>query len=99
MGAPLGMISVDDGIRFVYVLSTLYTILIFVYVLLSWVQLPYSSWLGRFRGFLYDTVEPYVRAFRSIIPPIGGIDLSPILAVVALQVVSQILIAILVAFS
>lgn len=62
-----------------------YGILIFVYVLMSWFPM---------RGILYDIqhvlgslVEPYLSIFRRFIPPIGGLDLSPIIAFFVLQFV------------
>jgi uncharacterized protein YggT (Ycf19 family) len=77
---------VDTLSNFVDALYWVYLILIFVYILMSWVQLPYNVWIGRMRGFLHDTVEPYLRLFRRMIPPIGGLDLSPMLALIVLYV-------------
>ena len=82
-------------INFLTALVLVYTILIFAYIIMSWVQLPYNVWIGRLRGFLHDTVEPYLRLFRRMIPPIGGMDLSPILALIVLRLVFQITITIL----
>ncbi len=86
-------------VHFVVALTWIYTILIFVYVLMSWVQLPYSVWLGRFRTFLHDTVDPYLGLFRRIVPPLGGFDLSPLIALVVLQFISQVVVAILSGFA
>jgi uncharacterized protein YggT (Ycf19 family) len=77
---------IDTLSNFVNALYWVYLILIFVYILMSWVQLPYNVWIGRMRGFLHDTVEPYLRLFRRMIPPIGGLDLSPMLALIVLYV-------------
>jgi YggT family protein len=85
----------DTAIRFVLALTWTYTLLVFAYVLLSWVQLPYNLWVGRFRTFLHDTVEPYLGLFRRMIPPVGGIDLSPLIAIILLQLISQVVITIL----
>lgn len=68
-----------------------YTLLIFVYVLMSW--------LPQKRGVIADIdnvlgkiCEPYLGIFRKFIPPIGGmIDISPIIAIVALQLVIRLL--------
>ena len=63
---------------FVYV----YSALIFAYVILSWIRVPYSlSWLQR---FLYDVCEPYIRIFRRLLPPVGPLDLSPLIAILVL---------------
>ena len=43
--------------------------------------------------FLYDVCEPYLRLFRRILPPLGPLDLSPIVAVIALVVLAQLVIA------
>ena len=60
--------------------SLVYILLIFAYILTSWIRLPYSLWLNRIQRFLYDVCEPYLRIFRRILPPFGPLDLSPIVA-------------------
>ena len=74
---------------FVYV----YILLIFAYVLTSWIRLPYS--LNRIQRFLNDVCEPYLRLFRRILPSLGPIDLSPIVGVVVLVAINQIVIRLL----
>jgi uncharacterized protein YggT (Ycf19 family) len=55
------------------------------YVLLSWLPNVRESFVGQLLGKL---VEPYLTPFRKIIPPIGGmLDISPIIALFALQFV------------
>ncbi|HYW28546.1 MAG TPA: YggT family protein [Gaiellales bacterium] len=82
-------------INFLTALVLVYTILIFLYILMSWVQLPYNVWIGRVRTFLHDTVEPYLGLFRRIIPPLGGLDLSPVVALIVLQLAYQIITSVL----
>jgi YggT family protein/cell division inhibitor SepF len=66
------------------------------YVLMSWLPNLRESFIGELLGKL---VEPYLSVFRRIIPPIGGVlDLSPILAVFALQFVAAGLIAVITFF-
>jgi uncharacterized protein YggT (Ycf19 family) len=79
--------------RFLDVFVGVYVLVIFVYVLTSWIQLPYS--LRGVQRFLYDVCEPYLRLWRRILPMAGPIDLSPMVAVIALIVVEQIAVAIL----
>jgi len=67
---------------FVTVFIWVYTLLILVYVIMSWFQLPYS--LSGVQRFLRDVCEPYLRLFRRIVPPIGALDLSPMVAIGAL---------------
>jgi uncharacterized protein YggT (Ycf19 family) len=61
-----------------------YILLIFVYVLMSWVRLPYSVWVRRISDFLRDVCEPYLRIFRRILPALGPLDLSPVVAMLSL---------------
>jgi YggT family protein len=80
--------------RFVFVFATVYTLTLILYVLTLWVQLPYS--LRPVQRFLYDVCEPYLRLWRRILPfRAGPIDFSPMVAIIALGVVSQIVISIL----
>jgi len=67
---------------FVEVFVYVYTILIFAYVLTSWIRLPYS--FNPIQRFLYDVCEPYLRLFRRLVPMAGPLDLSPIVGVFAL---------------
>jgi YggT family protein len=87
LGANLALIADAAGTAasFVAVFIYVYTALIFAYVLLSWIQIPYSlNWLQR---FLYDVCEPYIRIFRRLLPPLGPLDLSPVIAIGVLYVV------------
>jgi YggT family protein len=83
-------------VNFVYWVFTIYILLIVVYILFSWFQLPYNVWLGRIRGFLYDACEPYLRLFRGIVPPLGGLDFSPAIAIIVLILAQRIVDALLV---
>jgi YggT family protein len=68
-----------------------YTLLIIAWIIASWVRLPYNVWIGRARTFLDDTVSPYVALFRRFVPMLGPLDLSPMIAIIALQVAERIL--------
>ena len=70
--------------HFIDVFIYVYVLLIFVYVLTSWVRLPYSVWVRRISDFLRDVCEPFLRIFRRILPPLGPLDLSPVVAIFAL---------------
>ena len=73
--------------RFVSVFVGVYVLLILVYIITSWVPGGASPAIERVRQFLYDVCEPYLRLFRRFIPPVGPIDLSPIVAVVTLWII------------
>jgi YggT family protein len=81
--------------QFVFSLYLVYSLLVILYVLMSWLRLPYNIWIGRIRGFLHDTVEPVLRPIRGVLPPLGGLDLSPLVLLLGLSVVERILIAVL----
>jgi len=80
--------AASTAARFVEIFIGVYILLIFAYVLTSWVKMPYSlNWLQR---FLYDVCEPYLRLFRRLLPSIGPLDVSPIVAVIVLVALDQI---------
>ena len=65
----------------------IYWILLIVRILLSWFQT--AEWAGQVISFLAPITDPYLNIFRSIIPPLGGIDLSAILALFLLQFIQS----------
>lgn len=72
---------------FINTALTIYSYLIIGYVLLSWFPNARESFIGQFLGRI---VEPYIGIFRRFIPPIGGVlDLSPIIALLALRFVTM----------
>ena len=83
--------AVDSVVSFLSVFITVYILLILIYVLTSWIRLPYSPWLNRIQRFLYDVCEPYLRLFRRVIPPFGPLDLSPVVAVITLILIQNLL--------
>jgi YggT family protein len=70
---------------FVSVFVGIYVLLILIWVLLSWIPVPYSRIAAAVQEFLDDVVRPYIRLFRFL-PALGPFDLSPIIAVVVLLV-------------
>jgi YggT family protein len=82
--------AVDQVRTFVDTFVLVYILVIFVYIITSWVRLPYSPTLNRIQRFLYDVSEPYLKLFRRIVPPLGPLDLSPLVAVFALVLMNRI---------
>jgi len=76
---------------FLEVFIEVYILLIIAYILSSWVRAGYSPTFARVVRFLHDTCDPYLRLFRRVIPPIGPLDVSPILAIVVLGVIRQLI--------
>ena len=62
----------------------IYSLILLVRVLLSW--FPNLDWGSNpVLATVSSITDPYLTAFRGLIPPIGGLDLSAILAFLALQ--------------
>jgi YggT family protein len=80
-----------DVAGYVQTLVFVYTILIVAYILSSMFfqvggRLPYSRGLNAVMGFLRDVCEPFLRIFRRVLPPLGPLDLSPMVAIVVLNI-------------
>ena len=85
----------DSIVTFVDVFLWVYILLLFAYILTSWIRLPYQPWLNRVQRFLYDVCDPYLRIFRRFIPPVGPLDLSPMVAIFALLIIKNVLVSLL----
>ena len=77
--------------RLIVEVVDIYTFIIFVYVILSWI--PYKQGiLSNIDEVLGKLCDPYLDLFKRFIPPIGGmVDISPIIAIIALQLVVRLL--------
>nr|WP_263632616.1 MULTISPECIES: YggT family protein [Bacillus] len=64
---------------------TIYSFAIIIYIFMSWVPSARETAIGR---FLTNICEPYLEPFRKIIPPIGMIDISPIVALLVIRFAS-----------
>jgi uncharacterized protein YggT (Ycf19 family) len=99
MGWSARFVLLGDAVSsvetFVNVFVGLYSLVILVYIITSWLRLPYSLTLNRIQRFLYDVCEPYLRIFRRVLPSTGAIDLSPMLALITLIVIDRFLIWVL----
>lgn len=71
---------------------TVYRFMIIAYILMSWVPQMRDTGIGQ---LLERLVEPYLAPFRRFIPPLGFIDISPIVALIALHLAYEGLLAIL----
>ena len=68
---------------------TIYSSLLIIRVLLTW--FPQVNWYNQPFAALSQISDPYLNLFRSIIPPLGGMDFSPILAFLALNGASSLI--------
>jgi YggT family protein len=67
----------------------IYSLILLVRVLLSW--FPNLDWSNPVLSSVSSITDPYLNVFRGLIPPIGGLDLSAILAFLALSLGQQLL--------
>ena len=87
-------ITKGDIADYVQTLILVYTLLIFAYIVSTLIfsfggRIPYNRWSNAILTFLRDVCEPYLRIFRRFIPPIGPLDISPIVAVLVLQAIGS----------
>jgi YggT family protein len=89
------VVAISSIQNFINVFILVYVLIIFAYIIMSWVRLPYSPWLNRVQRFLYDVCDPYLRIFRRLLPSFGAFDFSPIVAVLALFLIDRVVNSIL----
>lgn len=69
----------------------IYSLVLIVRVLLSW--FPNIDWSNPVLSTVSSITDPYLNAFRGLIPPLGGLDLSAILAFFALSLMQRLLVS------
>jgi YggT family protein len=92
----IGLTRVDIA-NYVSALFTVYILLIFVYILVNLLfsfgmKAPYSRWTNAILTFLKDVCDPYLGLFRRFIPPIGMLDLSPMVGIIVLYFVRTLIV-------
>lgn len=87
--------AIDQAETFIRVFVGVYTLVILLYIVTSWLRLPYSPWLNRIQRFLYDVSDPYLRIFRRLLPSFGPLDLSPMIGIIVLLILGQVAVSIL----
>lgn len=81
-------------VQLIGLMANLLTILIFVWVILSWIMPPYNP----VREALDRIVEPMLAPIRRIIPMAGMIDFSPMILMILIEIIARFLINILISF-
>ena len=71
-----------------------YSILILIRIFLTWI--PTLDWDAQPIKTLRQITDVYLDLFRSFIPPIGGLDFSPIVALLVLQILQSIVVGLFV---
>ena len=98
MATALILASVRTGVAdFISTVIYIYTLLIFLYVVLQLLlqlglRIPYSRTTDAILTFLRDVCEPFLRLIRRVIPPLGAIDRSPLIAIILLQLVNSLIV-------
>lgn len=75
-------------------LLNLYALVLLVRIILSWVTMFWSppSYLSTGIRVIYDLTEPVLGFVRRYIPPIGGLDLSPLVVFIGIQLICSALV-------
>ncbi len=77
----------DIILQTVLTFISIYLALLFIRVLLTW--FPNVNWSSQPFSALSQVTDPYLNVFRSIIPPMGGMDFSPMLAFLVLSLLQR----------
>lgn len=83
-------------VQIIQSLFNFYNMLIIVYILLTWIPMNPNGLLADIGAVLEGIVGPYLNFFRRFMPPMGGLDFSPVIAVLALTLIERILIGIII---
>ena len=89
------MITTYTLARLVSTLFNFYSTLVLVYCILTWIPMREGSLLQDIGAVLDRIVGPYLNFFRRFIPPMGGIDFSPVIAIIALNLIENLLFRVL----
>ena len=87
----------NDVANYVQALFRVYTLIIIAYIVASLFfafggRVPYSRWSRAVLDFLRDVSEPLLRPFRAILPNFGPLDLSPMIAIIVLNIVGALVV-------
>lgn len=69
----------------------LFSIVVFAYIILGYFVSPYDSIME----FLRRIIEPMLAPIRKVIPPIGGLDFSPVVLIIIIQLIGKLLVLLL----
>jgi YggT family protein len=77
-------------------LFDIYELIIVLWAILSWIPRKQGGWLDDTAQVLNNLVQPYLNIFRRFIPPMGGIDWSPMIAILALGIIQNVIVRLLI---
>jgi YggT family protein len=83
MNAVVGLVQLIFGV---------FQLLIFARVIMSWLNPdPYHP----IAQFIFRTTEPILEPLRRVLPPVGMMDLSPLVALIGLSVIETIILSVI----
>ena len=89
----------DTAVTYIDSLFTVYIFVVVIRILFSWVTIaPIRPFWRAVVQFFYDSTDWYLNFWRRIIPPVGPLDLSPIVAIIVLVIVNRLGVNILQSF-
>jgi YggT family protein len=93
-------VSRGDIAAYVSALFTVYIVLIFIRILVSWIpRLPQNAALLAVVNFAQQSTDPYLNIFRRVLPPVGGsglaLDLSPMIGLILLLIAQSVIVGII----
>lgn len=99
MSLPVLAVTRGDIASYVSSLFTVFIVLIFLRILLSWVpRMPDNRAVRAVVQFIHEMTDPYLNFFRRFLPPVGGggmaLDLSPMVGVIVLFIAQAVVVGI-----
>lgn len=78
---------------FIQILGRALNLLILARVLLSWIPMAREN---RLVQFIYEVTEPILAPIRRLLPSLGGLDLSPFIALLLVEIAQRVLLTMIV---
>lgn len=82
-------------VRLIYTLVNFYSTLIIVYCLMTWIPMKRDGLLADIFAVISSLVRPYLDLFRRLLPSTMGVDFSPVIAIIALNLIERLLVSII----
>ena len=80
--------------KLINLLFYFYYLLLIIRIFLTWI--PSIDWYSQPYAWMRSVTDPFLNIFRGIIPPIGGmLDISPIIAIILLQILQGVIVGFL----
>ncbi|MBK7896074.1 MAG: YggT family protein [Anaerolineaceae bacterium] len=77
-----------------------YTILIFARVIASWIRVdPYHPFWGPILRFVFQATEPLIQPIRRLLPSMGGLDFTPLILLIGLDLIRGLVVNLIVSLA